>query len=108
MHRAHHLRLRCYCHRHGPENPGRPWERALLGFVVHGGSRGGGGGGSGGGGGGDVIICGVTASYSKATSIDGTFAPAWVGHENAYAAQKGEVSTTHNYHYLRVYSFIRW
>ncbi|KAG9142890.1 hypothetical protein Leryth_016263, partial [Lithospermum erythrorhizon] len=38
---------------------------------------GGGEAGGGGGGGGDVIICGVTASYSKATSIDGTFAPAW-------------------------------
>ncbi|GAA0165335.1 ubiquitin-protein ligase [Lithospermum erythrorhizon] len=26
--------------------------------------------------------------FSKATSIDGTFAPAWVGHGNAYAAQE--------------------
>jgi anaphase-promoting complex subunit 6 len=26
--------------------------------------------------------------YSKATSLDGTFAPAWIGFGNAYAAQE--------------------
>lgn len=26
--------------------------------------------------------------YSKATSLDGTFPPAWIGYGNAYAAQE--------------------
>lgn len=33
----------------------------------------------------ELLVCGIL--YSKATSLDGTFPPAWIGYGNAYAAK---------------------
>ena len=36
----------------------------------------------------NLILLLFVLQYSKATSLDGTFAPAWIGVGNAYAAQE--------------------
>lgn len=35
-----------------------------------------------------LISFGFILHYSKATSLDGTFPPAWIGYGNAYAAKE--------------------